>query len=97
MCLWMEVCIELMSRTLMKGPQHAKKYTKLSNIQAWPTDSGSHFAAHLDVNVVPQNDGAEDQHSRPSLVLLADSQRAFECGAPLVHVLGKQHLSAFSD
>jgi hypothetical protein len=70
------------------------KKIKLSNIQAWPTDSGSRFAAHLDVNVVPQDDGAKDKHSGPPLVLLADSQRTLECGAPLVHVLGKKHLTS---
>lgn len=82
------------SRTLMKGPQHANKNFKLSNIQAWPTDSGSRFAAHLDVNVVSQDDRAEDEHSGPPLVLLADSQRTLKCGAPLVHVLGKKHLTS---
>jgi hypothetical protein len=78
----------------MKGPQHANTNFKLSNIQAWPTDSGSRFAAHLDVNVVPQDDRAEDEHSGPPLVLLANPQRTLKCGAPLVHVLGKKHLKS---
>jgi hypothetical protein len=78
----------------MKGPQHANTNFKLSNIQAWPTDSGSRFAAHLDVNVVSQDDRAEDKHSGPPLVLLPNPQRTLKCGAPLIHVLGKKHLKS---